>query len=160
MPRPHLQRIQLTSDEQARAARLHRDVDVLAGLIGERHWWKYDRLMAAEKYVRDQLAATGLPMTDQPFEVMEKTCRNVIAEQRGTTHADQILVLGAHYDSVSPTPGADDNASAVAGMIEVARELSRRKFRRTIRYVGFVNEEPPFYKGPDMGSLRYAEHCR
>jgi acetylornithine deacetylase/succinyl-diaminopimelate desuccinylase-like protein len=142
------------------AARLHKHVDVLAGLIGERHWWRYDHLMAAEKYVRDQFAATGLAVSDQPYDVMGKTVRNLIAEQPGTKRPDEILILGAHYDSVDPTPGADDNASGIAGVLEVARQLANRNFKRTIRYLAFVNEEPPFYKGDDMGSLRYARACR
>jgi len=133
---------------------------MLAEIIGERHFWKYDILMAAEKYVRDQLAATGLPVADQPYEVMKKTVRNLIVEQPGLRRPGEIVVVGAHYDSISGTPGADDNASAVAGLLEIAHQLSKRKFKRTLRYVSFVNEEPPFYKSEDMGSLRYAELCR
>lgn len=157
MYRPHLHAIVLTPEEEAMAGRLRRDVDMLAGVIGERHWWKYDHLMTAEKYVHDQLAATGLEVTEQVYEVMGRPVRNLVATQPGKT--GEVLVLGAHYDSVSPTPGADDNASAVAGMLEAARQLAGRKFRRTIRYVAFVNEEPPFYKTGDMGSWRYAQAC-
>jgi hypothetical protein len=157
---PHLNRIHLSAEEAASAERLRRHVDMLAEIIGERHWWKYEILMAAEKYVRDQLATTGLPVTDQPYDVMGKTVRNLIAQQRGVRRPEEIVVVGAHYDSISGTPGADDNASAVAGLLEIAHQLSKRKFQRTIRYVSFVNEEPPFYKGQDMGSLQYAELCR
>jgi Zn-dependent M28 family amino/carboxypeptidase len=160
MAKPHLDRICLTETEKASAARLYRHVDMLAGVIGERHCWRYEHLLAAEKYVRDHLAATGLEVTEQVYEVMGKKVRNLIAEQKGTGREDEILVVGGHYDSVTPTPGADDNASAVAGVLETARQLAGRKFRQTIRYVSFVNEEPPFYKGENMGSLRYAKQCR
>jgi Zn-dependent M28 family amino/carboxypeptidase len=84
---------------------------------------------------------------------------NLIAEQPGTDRANEVLILGGHYDSVGSTPGADDNASAVAGVLEIAHQLSTRRFRRTIRYVAFVNEEPPFYKTDQMGSLVYARRC-
>ena len=160
MPRPHLDRIELSPEEQSLADRLYRHVDMLAGVIGERHVWRYDYLMAAEKYVRDQLSATGLAVTEQAYTAVGKTVRNLIAEQPGVRRPEDILILGAHYDSVEPTPGADDNASAVAGLLEVARLLAGRKFKRTIRYVAFVNEEPPFYKSVDMGSYRYARDCR
>jgi Zn-dependent M28 family amino/carboxypeptidase len=159
--RPHLHKIRLSADERHSHDRLRRHVDVLAELIGPRHVGRYDTLLAAERYVRNQLAVTGLPVTDQAYDIYgRKTVRNLVAEQPGNTHPDEIVIVGAHYDSVFDTPGADDNASAVAGLLEIAGLLSSLRFKRTLRYVAFVNEEPPFYKGDDMGSLRYARRCR
>jgi Zn-dependent M28 family amino/carboxypeptidase len=161
MFRPHLDNIRLSPGEQASRDRLRRHVDVLAGLIGPRHVGRYDSLLAAERYVRDQLAATRLSVADQPYDVYDRrTVRNLVAEQPGHDKSDQIVIVGAHYDSIDCTAGADDNASAVAGLLEIAQRLSARRFRRTVRYVSFVNEEPPFYKTDDMGSLRYARRCR
>jgi hypothetical protein len=159
MYRAHLHRIELSPDEQPISERLRRHVDVLASLIGPRHWWRYDMLMAAQRYVDTQLALSGLPVERQTYEVMGRPVSNLIIEQRGQRKPEQILVLGAHYDTVDTTPGADDNASAVAGLLEIAHQLSRLRFKRTIRYVAFVNEEPPFYKSENMGSLRYARRC-
>jgi Zn-dependent M28 family amino/carboxypeptidase len=68
--------------------------------------------------------------------------------------------LGAHYDTVSITPGADDNASAVAVLIEAARLLRGTTFRRTVRFVAFTCEEPPHFSIGTMGSQVYARVCR
>lgn len=158
--RPHLDQIQLDDNEQAMCERLRQHIDVLAELIGERHVFRYQQLQAAHRYVRDQLSATNLAVTEQCYDVFGKSVANIIAEQPGGRRRDEIVIVGAHYDSVSGTPGADDNASAVACLIETAHQLSKRQFQRTLRFVSFVNEEPPFYKGDDMGSLRYAKQCQ
>ncbi len=80
MLRPHLAQIRLSSDEQRSADRLHRDVDTLAGVIGERHVGRYDMLMAAEKYVRRQLSQAGGQLHEQAFECAGRTVRNCILE--------------------------------------------------------------------------------
>jgi Peptidase family M28 len=157
---PHLSRVALNSEQQASAGRLGRDVGVLAGDIGERNVWKYDMLMAAERYVRGELEKTGRAVSEQAYGCRRGMVRNLVLEMPGEGRGSGVVVVGAHYDTVDGTPGADDNASAVAGLLEVARQLAARRFRRTIRFVAFVNEEPPFYKGPEMGSLVYARMCR
>ena len=86
--------------------------------------------------------------------------RNIEAELTGTVRADEILVLGAHYDSVEGCPGANDNGSGVAALLEVARALKASRQQRTIRFVAFVNEEPPFFQGPQMGSVVSARRSR
>jgi Zn-dependent M28 family amino/carboxypeptidase len=70
-----------------------------------------------------------------------------------------MLIVGAHYDSVPGCPGANDNASGVAGLLEIARLLAVHKPARTVRFVAFVNEEPPFFRSDDMGSRVYARRC-
>ena len=70
------------------------------------------------------------------------------------------MVVGAHYDSVLGSPGADDNATGVAAVLEIARACASLRWPRTLRLVAFVNEEPPFFLGGDMGSLRYARRLR
>ena len=79
---------------------------------------------------------------------------NVVCEISGGTN--KIIVIGAHYDSVDGSPGADDNASGVAALIELANRMRHAKPRRTIRFVAFVNEEPPHFMTEQMGSLQYA----
>ena len=81
--------------------------------------------------------------------------RNVEVEVPG--NARESIVVGAHYDSVMGSPGANDNGSGVAAALELARLFRAASPVRTIRFVWFVNEEPPFYKGEDMGSRRYVK---
>jgi hypothetical protein len=83
---------------------------------------------------------------------------NVVAEVPGTSH--EIIVVGAHYDSVDDAPGADDNASGVAALTELARRFAGAKPRCTIRFIAFVNEEPPYFQTDAMGSWRYAQEHR
>jgi hypothetical protein len=70
------------------------------------------------------------------------------------------VLVGAHYDSVVDSPGADDNASGVASMLELARLFAVRQPDRTVRFVAFANEEPPYFWTEDMGSLRYARMAK
>jgi Zn-dependent M28 family amino/carboxypeptidase len=81
----------------------------------------------------------------------------------GTEKPDEIVIVGAHYDSIAipgGCAGANDNASGVAATLEIARILATKPLRRTVRFVAFVNEEPPYFQFPDMGSLVYARRCR
>jgi Zn-dependent M28 family amino/carboxypeptidase len=86
--------------------------------------------------------------------------RNLEAERRGGSRAEEIVVFGAHYDSVVGSPGANDNASGVAALLELARRARQRRFARTLRFVAFVNEEPPNFQSGTMGSLRYAAEAK
>jgi Zn-dependent M28 family amino/carboxypeptidase len=85
---------------------------------------------------------------------------NFVAELPGGRRRDEIVVVGAHYDTVPGTPGADDNASAVAVLVEVARLMRALAPARTVRFVGFACEEPPYCYTSDMGSRVYARECR
>lgn len=78
----------------------------------------------------------------------------------GTDLASQIVLVGAHYDSVRGSPGANDNATGVAAVLELGQCLAGRKARRTIKLVAFVNEEPPNFWTRDMGSDVYARAAR
>ena len=70
---------------------------------------------------------------------------------------EKILVIGAHYDTVTGTPGADDNASAVAGVLELARIIADTPLNKTVQFVAFALEEPPLFRSKSMGSYVYAE---
>src|SRR5262249_6861138 len=89
-----------------------------------------------------------------------QNCRNLEAEIHGTTHAEEIVVVGAHYDSALDSPGADDNASGVAAILALARSFGRSQPARTLRFVAFANEEPPHFWTDDMGSLVYAKRSQ
>lgn len=101
--------------------RLH--VDRLAGLIGVRTLKKPKTIQATIGYIEGQWTAMGYVNTRECYDAIGDEATNLIVEQPGTKRADEIVLLGAHYDTVFSTPGADDNASAVAVMLEVSRLL-------------------------------------
>jgi Zn-dependent M28 family amino/carboxypeptidase len=85
---------------------------------------------------------------------------NIEGTLDGASRQDEILVIGAHYDTVDGCPGANDNGTGVAALLELARRFAGRPQPRTIRFVAFVNEEPPFFQTAQMGSLVYAQAAR
>ncbi|MCG6859929.1 MAG: M28 family peptidase [Chromatiaceae bacterium] len=145
------------SGEEARIRdRLTAHVGMLAGTIGERNLWHYSALAAAAEYIEQTFTGLGYRPKDESFESRGKTVRNIIAEIPGRSTAGEIVLVGAHYDSVRGSPGANDNGSGVAGLLELARLLADRVPRHTLRFVAFVNEEAPFSYSPEMGSLVHA----
>jgi Zn-dependent M28 family amino/carboxypeptidase len=140
---------------------LKRHVDVLAGGIGERNLRHYSALCRAASYVERRFVDIGLDVRSHDYDERGVPVRNVIGELPGTTRPGEILVIGAHYDTVRDSPGADDNASGVAALIEIARAMrAAGPAARTVRFVGFVNEESPFFWTGRMGSRMYAKRCR
>ena len=139
---------------------LRRHVERLAGLIGPRHPGNLRAFTAAAEFVERELIDAGYNVVRQTYLAGGQEVANIIAELPGDTRCDEIVLVGAHYDTVETTPGADDNASAVAVMIEVARLFRNRKPRRTVRFVSFACEEPPHFHSGEMGSQVYARECR
>jgi hypothetical protein len=137
---------------------LRHDVVELAG-IGPRSTVFPDHLDAGAAFVERSLEGARYRVARQTFIVEGIACANIEAELRGVTKPEEIVVIGAHYDTVDEAPGADDNASGVAAMLALARRFARAKPARTIRFVAFVNEEPPHFQTEAMGSLRYAAQC-
>ncbi len=135
-------------------------VDRLAGLIGPRHAGLPGALDEAARLVERELSHCGYSVERQPYAVHGRQVVNVVAEKPAKSLDSGIIIIGAHYDTVEISPGADDNASAVAVMLEVARLLRNRSFERTVRFVGFTCEEPPYFYTGDMGSHVYARTCR
>jgi Zn-dependent M28 family amino/carboxypeptidase len=152
----------LTDAERATAERLVQHVHVLAGVIGERNMWRPKALAAAAAYIDAELATLGYRVESQRYRVSqpEADARNLEIEIPGIGGSGEIVVIGAHYDSVLGSPGANDNASGVAALIELARLLRGRQMARTVRLVAFVNEEPPFFTTEEMGSQVYARGAR
>lgn len=128
----------------------------LAHQIGERSVYKYDKLDEAAKYITEQFRGFGYNVEFQNYNLLGETVKNIIATSVGAERSAEIIIAGAHYDSCF-NPGADDNASSIAGLLELARFISDKKTQRTIRFVAFVNEEPPFFKTRNMGSRVYAK---
>jgi hypothetical protein len=150
----------LDERERELERRLEGHVRALAGDIGERNVFRPARLDAAAEYLETTLRGLGHRVESQPFETAGVAVRNLEVVQRGRFRPDDIVVVGAHYDSVIGSPGANDNASGVAAVIELSRLLAERELPRTVRLVLFVNEEPPFYLTDEMGSLHYARRAK
>jgi hypothetical protein len=140
--------------------RLEGHVRVLAGEIGERNVWRPAQLAAAGRYLEEQLAGSGHSVVREDFTAGGVAVRNLVVERRGSSRPDEIVVVGAHYDSVMGSPGANDNATGVAALLEIARGLGQAPPGRTVRCAFFVNEEPPFYLTEEMGSLVHARRAR
>jgi Zn-dependent M28 family amino/carboxypeptidase len=106
----------------------------------------------------------GYAVASQSYVSHGKLVRNLEVELPGggepfgsaQGEPPEIVLVGAHYDTVAGSPGANDNASGVAALLEIARLLAGSKARRAVRFVAFVNEEPPLFSRPDMGSRVYA----
>jgi hypothetical protein len=148
----------LSPDEIALREELHADVQKLAGEIGERNIWHYPKLNAAADFIEDSLSRAGLHLRRDSYEVRGQACHNIEAEIRGSR--PEIILIGAHYDSVFGSPGANDNGSGVAAVLALARHFAGRKTEHTLRFVAFVNEEPPYFLSGEMGSLVYAGRCK
>lgn len=151
-----------TSDAATRglAARLRGHVVALAETIGERNVGRPWALAAAADYIRAEWTAQGHAVGVQSYRVGRVECANLEVSIAGSESPDEIVLLGAHYDTVPGSPGADDNASGVAAVLEIGRLLASAANARTIRLVAFVNEEPPFFPFGAMGSGVYARAAR
>jgi Zn-dependent M28 family amino/carboxypeptidase len=161
--------------------RLTETIEKLAGQIGARSLTSAPAGLAkTEIYIQKSFADMGyscetqeytvdsdavkqqqqrVASTNQGFNVIGKKARNIIASLPGSDRSSAVIIVGAHYDSVFDCPAANDNGSGIACLIELARELAHKKFAKTIRFVAFTNEEPPFFRTPDMGSRRYVKLC-
>ncbi|MBP0019948.1 MAG: M28 family peptidase [Cyanobacteria bacterium SBLK] len=149
----------LTVEEQQLAKDLQRDLEQF-GEFGEHNFIFYDNLQASEQFLIAALEATGYEVNLQGYDVEGKHFNNIEIEILGADRPDEIVVVGAHYDSVVGSPGANDNGSGTVAILALARAFSGRQFSRTLRLVEFVNEEPPFFWTDDMGSFVYAKKCR
>ena len=150
----------LSEAERILRDRLKQHVWALAGEIGERNFWKPEALEASARYIEKNLRESGYDVASHSFVVQGQTVRNLEAELAGTVLSDEIVLLGAHYDSIIGSPGANDNATGTAALLEIARLLAGKTVGRSIRFVAFVNEEPPFFQTEAMGSRVYARRAR
>jgi len=148
-------------DEFDYQGKLKAHINQLAVVIGERNLMHIDSLNKAADYIEKQFKGYGFTPTRQQFKVRGLDCYNIAAEIKGSEKPDEIFIVGAHYDSVIGTPGANDNGSGTAAMLALAEKLKNFKPKRTLRFVAFTNEEPPWFQNRgEMGSWVYAEMCR
>src|SRR5512133_1652922 len=153
----------LSPDEVVLREELRANVQKLAGEIGERNMWHYAPLNAAADFINDSFSRAGLRTRRDSYETRGQPCHNIEAEIPGKR--PEIIVIGAHYDSVFGSPGANDNGSGAAALLALARRFAAREKEQhppaqtpnqTLRFVAFVNEEPPYFLSGEMGSLIYA----
>jgi aminopeptidase YwaD len=118
----------------------------------------YDRYMELEQaahYIKKEFLKMGLNVSEDSFQWEGKSYKNIVAEKRGSASQDRVLILGAHYDTISGSPGADDNASAIAVLLEVAKSIQQVSLNTTLRWIAFSLEEPGY-----IGSTHYAGEAK
>src|SRR5215831_7573536 len=148
----------LGPDEMGLRTELVADVEMLAGRIGERNISRYPQLNVAADFIEDSFSRAGLAPRRDSYDLRGKICHNIETEIRGAR--PEIVLVGAHYDSVYGSPGANDNGSGVAALLALARRFAGKPNNLTLRFVAFVNEEPPYFQREDMGSYIYAGRCK
>jgi Zn-dependent M28 family amino/carboxypeptidase len=143
------------------ASELRSDAVQLSEVIGERNVRHRPReLQQAAEYIENEFTHAGYEVRHQEYDVDGTTCVNLDVEITGTVSPDEIIVIGAHYDSVANCPAANDNGSGIAAVLSLARAFSNSIPDRTLRFVAFVNEEEPYAHTEKMGSWVYAHRCR
>ncbi len=176
------------ADLQQVAAELESDVRYLAETIGERNMGTEGSMDASADWIEQKMEQSGYHTHRQTYTLADKgahgyagmTADNIVAELSKASAEDsgalkqdseaaktatgassnELIVIGAHYDTVPTSPGANDNASAIAVLSALAKRLSGTRPTNTVRLVAFANEEPPFFTTSDMGSYAYAARCR
>jgi Zn-dependent M28 family amino/carboxypeptidase len=139
---------------------LHQHVHQLSEVIGSRSVFEYEKLDAAKEYIESVLKDLDLEYTLQNYQYSGKTFSNIIVTLQGQKEPGETFIIGAHYDTVFGTPGADDNASAVAVLLELCRLLKDYQPSKTLKLIFFVLEEPPTFKTKYMGSYVYARTAK
>jgi len=146
---------------QSLAGELHYDVTKLAVDIGERNVrHRPQQLAEAADWLENVFRTAEYAPRRQTYEVSGIACHNLEVEILGCEWPQEIVVVGAHYDTVIGSPGANDNTSGVAATLALARGFVGRRTARTVRFVAFVNEESPYAHTEQMGSRVYARRCR
>ena len=148
----------LTDEDQRLRGRLREHVHAIASR--EHNVWAPAELEAAATYIEDRLRAVGHAVQREEFKAGGAAVRNLVVEVRGARRPEEIVVVGAHYDSVAGAPGANDNGSGVAAVLELAGAARDWGPERSWRFVLFVNEEPPFFRTTEMGSHVHARGAK
>jgi hypothetical protein len=151
-------RPQAAPHDAAAAARLKHHVQVLSDAIGPRDMAHFSRLEEAARYVEACLARAGFHVESHAYRLLGLEPRNLIARIPGRDPDKPQVLIGAHYDSFDG-PGADDNASGVAVLLELAARLAGQRPECPVTLAAFVNEEPPFFQTDEMGSRVYARQA-
>ncbi|OGV60472.1 MAG: aminopeptidase [Lentisphaerae bacterium GWF2_50_93] len=165
------------SDEEMRmSAALKSDVEYIAGTIGPRNFLNYGNLVLCADFIEKSFKDAGYGPSRMDYVAEESLISswrgapkndsliysNIEVELKGTKYPDEIIIVGAHYDSppVDGCRAANDNGSGIAATLELAKAFAGKQQERTLRFVAFANEEPPYFWTPGMGSLVYAKSCK
>ena len=148
----------LDDNEQTIEQQLRNHVQFLASSIGQRN--SDLSLEQALGYIKKTMKANGYESIEQPFEIGPQKFKNLECTLKGSNDSNEVLIVGAHYDSVVGSTGANDNGSGVAATLELARLFAKKKFPLTVKFVFFTNEEPPYFRTREMGSYAYAQYCK
>ncbi len=167
---------EMSAEEKALSAELKAHVVKLADDIGPRNLTCPDKLDEAADYIENEFRRIGYAPTRCSYHADHSILasfrgapsndtilyHNIVAEVKGTKRPDEIIVIGAHYDSVpvDRCRAANDNGSGVAATLALSRMLLAANPERTIRFVAFPNEEPPYFWTNGMGSHQYAAACK
>jgi Zn-dependent M28 family amino/carboxypeptidase len=146
---------ELSAQEKDSEQHLRKNVDSLAAEIGQRN--TAESLNKSIQYIESELASYGYKTEEQEFIVDNQKFKNLECTLKG--ESPEVLLVGGHYDSVLGSIGADDNGSGVAATMELARMLARKKLSKTVKFVFFCNEEPPYFASEKMGSYFYLQRC-
>jgi hypothetical protein len=150
-----------TQQEAAQETRLRNHVRVLAS--AEHNMAHPRQLESAAKYLEGELSAMGYSVRRQPFKVNGQEVRNLEVTLAGADNTNRrVVVVGAHYDSGTGTPGANDNASGAAALLELARSMKTHgaDAHADVMFVWYVNEEPPYFRTESMGSWVHAKQLK
>ena len=150
----------ITVDLRRQEEGLRQYIDRLASSIGERNIYCYPKLCEAAAFIEQSFVDAGYQPRRQEYQAKGKNFANIEAEVAGQVHPQEIVIIGAHYDTARGSPGANDNASGVAALLTLAHSFFGKSISRTLRFVAFTNEERPFLRTAQMGSRVYARRCR
>ncbi len=150
----------LVRDERYSAMMDRISIENLKGHVRNIHFDRnpYDRhpeLEQVAQYIQGEFSKIGLEVKEDSFQWEGKTHKNILAVKRGKASPDRVVILGAHYDTVPGSPGADDNASAIAVLLEVAKNIQKISLGSTLKLIAFGLEEYGY-----VGSLHYAERAK
>ena len=146
-----------TRQEKIIQANLEKHVQMLAGIIGPRN--SPQSSSKTREYIVRTMSSYGYTVEAQGYVVDNNKFTNLQAKSCGSRNPTEIILVGAHYDTFGGSPGADDNGSGVATVLELARLNAGVRNPCTIRFVFFGSEEPPYFGSNNMGSYQYAERC-
>lgn len=158
LAQPFFAAVPAVAARPASAQRLEADVRKLSVDFAGRNHSNTVALEGAAGYVEARLAEAGHDVVRQAFDARGKPSRNLVVRLGPDT--PDVVVIGAHYDVFGELPGADDNASGVAGLLELARLLKDQPLTRRVELVAYANEEPPFFRTRYMGSAVHAESLK
>jgi Zn-dependent M28 family amino/carboxypeptidase len=139
---------------------LYYHINHLSQTIGCRSIFQPGQLLETQRYIITFLENLGVQPQRQSYNYKGEEVANIIITQPGSTNPDEVIIVGAHYDTVANTPGADDNASGVAILLELCRSLKTFQPERTLKFIFFTLEEPPAFKTRNMGSMVYAAKAK